>query len=398
VHRELISRRSLLHSGATLLLPISAGRAAEQVVTGGAGKEALGERRVSLIKEIGYAGLLDVSPDSKKLCLYFSKHPVRSFARDGQWGEKKAPVRRGEDALRVIGTDNGFATYTSRLPALPFRASFFADGDALYVEIPGVGAGTDRVLVDLRVGKTEDWIDATGEYLFSFWALDDRTLLGAGSHKTLNRFEVLTKVEAPGYKELARVAFAERRNKPDSSMEAPINVAADRRAFVYAYDSKVVYRRAEDLGMVWTRTGDPELPFWRVGISADGAYVAAAAADTVAIGYSKAHYVSVLSGRDGKELIRVPALGVEDVAISPDGRILAAGQRIPIRGKKSGTQPTVTLYDTASGKEIATVIHDQFYGGGSEFLIAGVKIMFSPDGRYLLTSGLNTKIWRFAAA
>jgi len=399
MHRELISRRRLLCAGGALLLQTSDKWAFGQ--TPAPNRPASGQRGVTLIKEIKNAGLLDVSGDSRKLCLYFSRRPVRSFRWQGEWKENTSRVRNGEDALRVLDTNTWTAVYAMRLPALPFGASFFRDGEDLYVYVPGVAGGaTDHVLVNLQRGTAEERLERPGKegLNFSYWALDDRMFLGGGRNSVVNRTEVLIKAEAPEYNEVARVPFAERRGPPDSSREAPITVAADRRTFVYAHDSNLVCRSAQSLETLWTRAGDPALKFWRVGISADGAVVAAAAADTVWVGGSVKHYVGIFSGHDGKELTRLPALGVEGVAISQDGKILAAGQRVPLQGKKSGTQPTVTLFDMASGKELATLIHDQFYGGGGEFLYAGVTTMFSPDGRYLITSGLNTKIWQIAGA
>lgn len=394
---ELISRRKLLCSVAALL-PFSIKQAAGQAAPVDRPERLPNASRASLVKEIKNARLLDVSADSSKLCLYSSRHPVRSFTWSGTWKENKAPVRSGEEALRIVNANSWIEAFARRLPALPYEASFFADGGSVYVEIPGVNAGTDHILIELLTGNMQQRsFPVRNGLLFSYWALGDHMLLGAGRSASLNRVEVLVKAEAPDYNEVARVPFAEGRQRPGSGSEAPISVAADRRTFVYAYDSCLVCRRGQTLETLWTHTYDPELPFWRVGISADGSVVAAAAADTVAAGYSTKHYVGIFSGRDGRELTRLPILGLEGVAISPDGKTLAVGERVPLHGRKSGTQPTVTLFDIASRRKLATIIHDQFYGGGGEFLYAGVETSFSPDGSFLITSGLNTKIWRMAS-
>ena len=107
--------------------------------------------------------------------------------------------------------------------------------------------------------------------------------------------------------------------------------------------------------------------------------------------------IDVYDGKDGYPLATIPVDADETIAISPDRTLLAAGQRLAMRGKVSGTQPTVLLFDITSGKKVATLIQDQFRGGGAEFIYAGFGIngiVFTPDGRYLITSGLNTKVWK----
>lgn len=382
--------RSVVPLLATLLKGIRATQTAPL-----SGRVSSNGQDVSLVREIRDAVVLDVSPDSRRLCIYYSKKPVRSFTWQGQWREHKAPVKAGEDALRLIDVDKWISVYAQRLPALPFRASFFADGGAVYVFVPGVAGGNnDHLLIDVRESRIQEHLErhAGDNLAFSYWAIDDRSLVGIGRDQILNRPEVLVKVQTPEFNEVARVPFAE---GPPVSTDAPLVVSSDRKTLVYAYDGSIVCRGTHGLERMWTNAAEVNVPARQLGMSADGALVAVAFADTVWVGGSSKHFISVIGGHDGKELTRVPALGIEGVAISPDGRILAAGSRIPLRDRtKAGTQPTVTLYDIASGKEIASIVQDQFYEGGGEFLYAGVHMMFTPDGRYLITSGKNTKIWQ----
>jgi hypothetical protein len=153
-------------------------------------------------------------------------------------------------------------------------------------------------------------------------------------------------------------------------------------------------RNSRDLELVWRREVDlsPDLRLWRVAISADGGLVAASASNNA--GVSGRFYVGIFDGKDGKEMARFNHESMEGLAISPDMKLLAAGQRVSIRNRIAGTQPTVFLYDLATNRQVATLIHDQFYGGGGEFLYAGVSTMFTPDGDHLVTTGLNTRVWK----
>jgi hypothetical protein len=92
----------------------------------------------------------------------------------------------------------------------------------------------------------------------------------------------------------------------------------------------------------------------------------------------------------------LPTYTREAIAISPDGKLIAVGQKVAMSGSPSGTQPTIVLFDIASGKNVATLIQDQFRGGGGESLYAGFElngIIFTSESKHLITSGLNTRIW-----
>ena len=78
-------------------------------------------------------------------------------------------------------------------------------------------------------------------------------------------------------------------------------------------------------------------------------------------------------------------------AVSPNGNLLATSE-IKWISSKGKAQCIVHLYDVQSGRELASVLHDEFKAvDNAEFTID-----FTPDGRYLITSGINTKIWKLS--
>jgi hypothetical protein len=274
----------------------------------------------------------------------------------------------------------------------------------LYVETlsiePG-GAVIGRLLIDLRTGQVQERQDhlRPGTDHFSYRALTGRELLGFGTVPDSGKTGVIVKAEAPDYREVQRVPFAETRSAALGKTEGPITISADRSTFVYTYDRNVVCRRTSDLGIIWSRATDPSLALWHATISADARLVAAYVCDFTGIGQARKRYVLILDGKDGSEVTRVSADGLESLAVSPERQLLAVGQRVLIReGKagtgKAGTQPTVFLFDIKSGKQLAELIQDRFYGGGKEYLTAGVDVRFMVDGKFLVTSGLNTRVWQ----
>jgi hypothetical protein len=406
MHRGIIlSRRDLFRRSArmaTCALGWSRGQGGSVEKPG----TSYGELAMRLVKNID-AELHDVSPDSKKLCLYFG-NPVRSFTRrKDRWEEKNSQVREGEPALRVVHMDSWKSIYSTRVPAIPYFGSFFADSEALYASIPGVGGGRClHVVVELHNGAKLERIEEFNPdgWSFSYRALGDRMLLGEGARRN-PREEVLIKAELPSFKEIQRVPYAER--VPGSKMwGTDIRTAADRRTFVYSFDDTVVVRRSEDLEALWQcRVGtDRGLSLTTSGISADGKLVAVGASHWEE--KFEKYYVVVYEGRKGEELARFPVDGdevtrlpvdsIDRVAISPDGKLLAVGQRLHLDGEPSGTQPTVHVFDIATRKKVATLIQDQLRQGGArqESLISSFScIQFTPDGKYLVTSTINTKVW-----
>lgn len=399
--RQLISRRGFINSAGALVAPFLA---SGHTQTTEAAPISDNDFHVRLVKEIKNAQLLDLSPDGTKLCMYSSRNPVRSFRWNGEtWRESKTPIRDGDEALRIISRDSWAQTYATRLPALPYYASFFADGMAIYVGIPGITEagqnGDVHLIVDPRDSQP---LEHFARYsptapMFFYHALRDRMLLGAGNDAKVNRTEVVVLAKSPTFEETRRAPFAENRVPGTRKTETSITVSAERTTFAYGVDDKVVFRDASDLSVIWTSTMKPSLELWCVAISKR--YVAASSND----GYTgdgpplkrvQEGYVGLFDAVTGKELTRIYADATEGLAISPDERLLAIGQRVYLPGKTSGTQPTVLLFEIASGKKVATVIHDQFREGGHEFLHAGVMLRFTPDGKYLITSGRNTKIWQ----
>src|SRR5271157_988975 len=186
MHRTLISRRRVIQDWAALAASAGLPARAQGIKLGKPGT-ASGDLPVHLIKEMEHASLVDVSADSESLCLYFSRHPARSFTWNGSWKENR-PLGKDEDALRVVGRGSGVSRYETRLPSAPNAGSFFADGERLYVETqPVLGsstATTECILIDLRTGKQQERAEPLGTDAihFSYRALAGDELLGIGSN------------------------------------------------------------------------------------------------------------------------------------------------------------------------------------------------------------------------
>jgi WD40 repeat protein len=77
------------------------------------------------------------------------------------------------------------------------------------------------------------------------------------------------------------------------------------------------------------------------------------------------------------------------IALSPDGRILAIGRR-----SKDGTRAIIILFDIATGRQLTTASHPSIKPERNDPWRADINaLVFTPDGKYLLSSTYDTRIW-----
>ena len=196
----------------------------------------------------------------------------------------------------------------------------------------------------------------------------------------------------PDYKEIARVPFAVTPERVPANRNTDVFVSADRKTLTYLADHTIVCRRADDLAIIWTRQIEPNMFGVRsFSMTPDAGIVAIAVMDTMFIANQKNYYIGLFKGRDGSAVARLHLNGNDCIAISPDGKLLGVGQRI--RLKSGEMQPTVNIYDIASGAQVATVIHDRLRVGRKDFGNDEIHCQFTPDGKYLVTSSIHTKVW-----
>jgi WD40 repeat protein len=95
-------------------------------------------------------------------------------------------------------------------------------------------------------------------------------------------------------------------------------------------------------------------------------------------------------------LSRLPLKGDAGIAISPDGKRLAVGERID---QTDEAELAVSIWDRLTGVRLARIVHDHLRADrgdwvNSHFGIQGIQ--FTSDGKYLITSGTRTRVWDLA--
>jgi hypothetical protein len=355
-----------------------------------------GEASLRLEKELENSKFIDVSADSQKLCFYFSRRTGPYYDWNEKW-QDASPIGANEDALRIVLRDSWKTSYAKRLLGPASRGGFFAGADRLYVEtLPVMGRDSSiiqRLIVDLPTGKEQQRIEPvpkTGLH-FSYWPLEGNRLLGEGRSFDTALTEVMVLAELPDYREIKRVPFLRERGGGLARRDGTLVVSVNRKAFAYFYESEIVYGGTADLNPVWVKKAEPAVTVWDIAISPNADFVALYASENQGLGQPQAHYCQILSGKDGSPIGKVPVEPLQSLAISPDGKLLAAALRDSQRGFMSGVQPILQVFDVASGKRLSTLAVDQFKAGNGELF--PVTALFTPDGTNLLTSARTTKVW-----
>ncbi|HEX4808651.1 MAG TPA: hypothetical protein VH325_06970 [Bryobacteraceae bacterium] len=354
--------------------------------------------QVKLVHEFPNAYLLALSPDSKCVCLYFTKHQRDTFTfRGGRWKHDNAKDDTDE-VLRVLEIGTWKAIDSVRLRYQTVNTSFFADGKALYAETAAIPDDryhtSQRVIINLQDGGREEVIQPEPSAHCS--ALRERTLLGVVGNAVITDALILTTF--PAFKEISRAPFAVTGDRAAFPSSSNLSFSADRKMIAYGVDLSIVCRRSQDLSLVWTSPIEPvyALGAWRISMSADGNRIAAAILDTGYVENQRKYYVGVYDGRDGSLVAKLPINGYAGLAISPNGKFLAVGERIEAKADPQDVQLAVSIVDIMSGEQVARFVHDHFHIGRGEWVNSyfGINgIQFTADGKYLITSSIHTKVW-----
>jgi hypothetical protein len=328
----------------------------------------------NLLREFKNTGPYDISPDGRYVCLGVDQ-------------------RRGK--LQVAELENGRAIYDTQLREDVLIARFFANGETLYAQTSLIDENSryrrryQQAVIDLKTGKLDARLC---DFHFGYFPLATPFLL-SDEHNSLGQGVTLSRVTLPDYNETARVSFApfQRRypNDPDNSAPA---FSADRKRVVYQVDHTLVCRSTEDLSVIWTRPVEPDYHWgaWRVEMTPDGRTVVAAVIDQSAL-HPQRFYVGVYDGTDGSVLARHPISAAMGVSISPDGKLMAVGDRVELADGR--IEPTVNVYDAVTGVQVGKVADSPV---AERFSRAGISGQFTADGKYLVTSGRDTQVWALA--
>lgn len=345
-----------------------------------------------MVKEFDNGHLLDISPESPKLCIYYG-NSLQTYAWSGAaW--KRGGRGNGRFSIQVVRLDSWTVEYSSEVNERPRSASFYNDGESLYVEEGGSrtdkGFAVRNLFIDLKSRNIEEHVhyESPGRSSrFYLSVLQSGRLMGLELGR--GGYRALVLADAVDLQELRRTEV--------SPLEAlgtmtDIVVSNDRKILAYAVDHSIVCRRTETFDVLWQHPVEAALRVSKIAISPDGGFVAIAAVNTNEIARQNQYYVAVLDSKNGSLLRKLDVNADAGISISPGGKFLAVSQRKP-NDKPQKMRPQVWIYDIASGVIVGTATHEPAVTPRG-YLWAILESRFTPDGRYLITLGDGgTRVW-----
>lgn len=211
--------------------------------------------------------------------------------------------------------------------------------------------------------------------------------LGAGDAKTF----VLNRLSFPGFRVTERVPML-----PPGVNSNPgkgsVSIEAGLLAFPTAFpDPRIVVRRLSDFSLAYQVRAPQGFGFGEILFSKKGDLLIAMAVEAKSAG-AEGRFAVVYRAENGEELRRITLTGVTRLAVSPDGRLLAAGERRSAGPSKA--QALVSLYDFATGERLARAAHRAVdVPRNNPWAGQFNAIAFTADGKFLLTSATDIYVW-----
>ncbi len=353
-----------------------------------------------MLREIKGASLEDISPDGRRLLLYRSSAPMQLYTIPLGGGPVKVSPEKVSHSLEVIELDGKQVLAQRALPDYPLLARF-ADDRTVVCHYSDWSNGHKLTLSlwDLS-GRREDVVTQDPQVVWFDKAvpLTANALIAVFRRADLReREEKLVKLTLPDFR--LTVLGAVNPTDPEGEVYGNLAVSPDGRYVAYQCARTLFIRELPDMKVVRQVAVPDETAFPHLLYTPDGRrLVAAAIIGDFLDGEDTKYRVLVYDAASGQLVRTIEANAGHGLAISPDGRWLAAGLRRQRRGFLNVTmlQAAVVLHDFETGRVLATaefpwVREPRHYG----FIAHLGRIFFTPDGSKLLTSVQQaTRIWR----
>lgn len=340
-----------------------------------------------------------LSADSR-LAMVFAGMDVHRF-------QVRGGIAKLRSATRLLGvpfsvydlTSGGIPVWEAILTAErpPLFTSFFSDSLRVYAQVPDYTSDADDAFViDVglkQVTRLPRW-RAVPNRLLSFHAVGQSDLVGTEYNIVTRRHESWLSVAIPQWTTKARASYGVGSATNDSFSTASRVFTADRKFVIHADGHEVICRATEDLQPVWAKVVDADFTPSALGISPDGRWIGVGFDGSAFSRPRPSPYIALLNGRDGSQVGQLRLPRVSQFCISPDGRLLASGQRI--EHGRSEWELRVQVFDTKTGDVVADLPQARIRGR-DQSITAGFTInglQFTADGKYLAAAGRDTRIWR----
>jgi WD40 repeat protein len=355
------------------------------------------EKTLTLVAEYKKNMLEDISSDGRLLLFYQTSVPMRTYTITVDGTEVRAnQPEKHDDLLRVVNRESEREVARTRVRFFPLEQQFVPDTRQVFYSEPKSSAQSGRLykLWDITSGQTRVCLDAPEGGFFSVTFPDQQHALGTVSHKE-------------GGESLGSVTLADCKRAIVGSVDPEyirgktwgqlaLSPNRDLVAYTIYAGSEVIIRKISTR-QVAKKLDPAPLSFGdKLSYTPDGKLLIVAATTSALGGENTKNYLLFYDTKDYQRVRRLEVPGATAMAISPDSRLLAVGYTEEWKKALGITeQAVVVLYDLATGQEVARASHLPVNQQRSDPFIARIgKLAFTPDGKYLLSSTYDTRIWQ----
>lgn len=369
-----------------------------------------------LISEYRKNILLDISADGRLLLFYQTGTPTRSFSIPLGGGKGRANQPNTDtDLLRVVERESGREVAHVAVRFFPANERFVPGAHQVFYSEPKPDSreGSEYKLWDFASGGSRVCIEGPQGGFAQPTFLDEHRALGTiwrqGSNSTLSESS-LGELILPNCS--LKVAGTIDPDDPQRGIRGHLALSPAKHHLAYALRGtmdEVLIREANTLSLIKGIKAPQGLYLGNLVYTPDGSRLMIIASNTVydrpdtrryILFYETTNYSLVrrfdvtgsISGDIDSGSAVNSGLDSNAIALSPDGRMLAVGHR---ERRNGVVEAFITLHDIETGRVLAKASYPRLdYNHNDPFTSKITNLVFTPDGRYLLSSTYDTRVWQ----
>ena len=364
----------------------------------GASLKKRGGKKIKPVKVYKYNGLLDMTADGRHLLFSQTKSPVQlgTIRSDGTASVKKSDT--SADALRVVEFESGreIARKTGRVLGhfIPNTTQIYFKDENYNRHIWNYESDVTKLCIKREVG------------LSSVEFLNEKGAFGTVPYK-INGFpsQLLVKLELPNCElrklgDIYEPGLDPKKFYNRINYHAGITITVDKKQLLYLVRGKAVARNTSTLEIEKEFTATPlKLSGYasRPVFTSDGKYLILQAKNALNYkrGEKKQYFILIYDAKTYKKLNQFEVPGENYMTVTRDGRFIAVAYKTEKKEFLRKTdQAHIDLFDLKTGQKLAAMSHKRLRQKRNNPWRSDINnMMFTPDGKYLLTSTNDTYVW-----
>jgi hypothetical protein len=361
---------------------------------------ATGKKSLKLVAEYKKNSLEDVSEDGRLLLFYQTSMPMRSYTIPVDGSRGRANQREVyDDVLRVAERDGAREIGRISTSSFPYRARFIpGTQQVFYSEQKEVSKpGVLQKLWNPTSPQALTCLDARNETFSNTTAVSPQKAMAALWQES-NGGELLVSLTLPNCDRT--IISSVNPSDPTARMWGGSEFAfsPSRHHMAYGTADKVIIRNTATLEVVDQLKAPSGLFF-----ASDPQFIPSGLALIIFANdkinptiTGTRHYLLFYDTTNYEPVRRLEMEPGTTMAVSPDSRLLAVGYTKEDKNAFAVTErPLIVLYDLSTGQEVATASHPPIKQRRSDPFAAKIsRLVFTPDGKYLLSSTYDTRVWQ----